>query len=297
MSWRTVLIQNRCSLSLKNAQLRCERNDGVVTIPVEDITVLILETAQATVTTSLLAALQDHNVAVITCDGRHMPNGLLLPFLPHSRLSEIAALQRDWSRPFRKRCWQRIVQAKIGNQADCLMLTGQDTGTALRQMARRVDSGDTKNREAQAARDYWKRLMPPGFVRGAADFANAVLNYGYMVVRAAVARSLVSYGLLPCFGLHHDSNLNAYNLADDLLEPFRPFVDREVIRLVGDMPPAGRELSRQDRQTLAALPTRQVLIDGEVQTLTNAADRVASSLVRALREKDSRLLHLPLFAV
>lgn len=132
MSWRTVLIQNRCSLSLKNAQLRCERNDGVVTIPVEDITVLILETAQAMVTTSLLAALQDHNVAVITCDGRHMPNGLLLPFLPHSRLSEIAALQRDWSRPFRKRCWQRIVQAKIGNQADCLMLTGQDTGTALR---------------------------------------------------------------------------------------------------------------------------------------------------------------------
>ncbi len=297
MSWRTILIQNSCHLSLKNAQLCCASEQGNVSVPVEDITVLILESQQATLTSSLLATLQDNNVVVVTCDRRHMPNGLLLPFLPHSRHSEIATLQRDWSQPFRKRGWQSLVRGKINNQAEGLELAGCGSVSALRALARQVDSGDSKNREAQAAREYWKKLMGEEFIRGAGDLANSALNYGYTIVRAVIARSLVSYGLLPCFGLHHDNNLNAYNLADDLIEPFRPLVDREVITLLGDDKCAERSLKKEERQKLAALSTHQLLIEGEVQTLTNAADRMAASLVRAIRENDYRLLSLPRFAL
>jgi CRISPR-associated protein Cas1 len=297
MSWRTVLIQNACHLSLKDAQLCCAGEQGNVSVPVEDITVVILESQQATLTSSLLATLQDNNVAVVTCDRRHMPNGLLLSFLPHSRHSEIAVLQRDWSQPFRKRCWQMLVRGKINNQAEGLELAGCSSVSALRALARQVDSGDSKNREAQAAREYWKNLMGEGFIRGAGDLPNSALNYGYTVVRAVIARSLVSYGLLPCFGIHHDNNLNAYNLADDLIEPFRPLVDREVLTLLGEGRLEKRSLEREERQQLAALSTHQVLIDGEVQSLTNAADRMAATLVRAIRENDYRLLCLPRFAL
>lgn len=297
MSWRTLLIQQKCHLSKKDGQLSCKRDDGTVSVPIEDITIVILETPQATITSSLLAELQEQNVVLLTCNGQHMPNGLLLPLLPHSRVSGVAFLQKGWSSPFRKRCWQKIVKAKINNQARSLEISGRKSVPVLRQMARRVDSGDSKNKEAQAAREYWSCLMENGFVRGAVDFSNNALNYGYMVLRAVMARSLVSYGLLPCFGLHHDNNLNAFNLADDILEPFRPMVDQEVMRVLKNFDDAAGNLSRDVRQELARLPTQQVLIGGEVQTITNAADVTAYSLVNAIREKDPTLLKLPDFVI
>ncbi|PCJ30306.1 MAG: subtype II CRISPR-associated endonuclease Cas1 [Alphaproteobacteria bacterium] len=296
MSWRTLLIQQKCHLSKKNGQLFCKRDDGVVSVPIEDITIIILETPQATITSSLLAELQEQNVVLITCNGKHMPNGMLLPLLPHSRVSEVAFLQNQWSSPFRKRCWQKIVKAKINNQARSLEISGRKSVSTLRQMARRVQSGDPKNREAQAAREYWSSLMGDGFVRGATDFANNALNYGYMVLRAVVARSLVSYGLLPCFGLHHDNNLNAFNLADDILEPFRPMVDQAVMNILksGGIKD---DLSRDIRQEMALLAVQQVRINDEVQTITNAADVTAYSLVNAIRDKDAALLKLPDFVI
>ncbi len=283
-------------MSLNRGQLRVERDDETLSVPVEDIAVCVLEHRGVTVSAALLSSLCAAGAAVAVCDGRHMPNGLMLPFHTHSRQSQVAAIQAGWSAPFRKRAWQNIVRAKIANQAHCLTRRGVEQGGNLRKMVRLVESGDAKNREAQAARVYWPALMGKGFIRGAGDLPNAFLNYGYAVVRACVARSLVGAGLLPCFGLHHDNGLNGFNLADDVIEPFRPFVDDMTAGLTAGRDHA-EDLGKEDRAALAELPAVQVLIGGELQTILNAAHVAAESLVRATRDKDTSALRLPEFAL
>jgi len=296
MAWRTVIISSECRVSLKRSQLSVERADGTVTVPVEDIAVCVLEHRGITISTALLSALCGAGAAVAVCNNRHLPNGLMLPFHSHSRQSQIAALQVGWSEPFRKRAWQKIVQAKIINQGYCLARRDPDQGKTITEMAKRVVSGDIKNREAHAARVYWPALMGKGFIRGANDFPNAFLNYGYTVMRACLARAIVGAGLLPCFGLHHDNDLNAFNLADDLIEPFRPFVDAAVTGLMSGRDKQG-DLTKTDRAALAELPATQVLISGELQTILNAAELVAESLVRAIRQKNASELCLPEFSM
>ncbi len=296
MAWRTVIIGSECRVSLKRSQLLVERDDETLSVPIEDIAICVLEHRGITVSTALLSALCEAGAAIGVCNNRHLPNGLMLPFHTHSRQSQIAALQAGWSAPFKKRAWQSIVRAKIINQAHCLARRDPEKGKTLREMAKRVDSGDPKNREAHAARIYWPALMGKGFIRGIGDLPNGFLNYGYTVVRACVARSLVGAGLLPCFGLHHDNDLNGFNLADDLIEPFRPFVDDAIIDLA-----SGRDkednLNKEDRAALAQLPATQVLISGELQTILNATQITAESLVRAIRNKDASVLCLPEFSM
>lgn len=296
MSWRVVLIQNRARLSLKNRQFHAVlEDDREVTVPIEDMGVLILESSQILLSSALLAELQAQNVPVLTCGSDHMPNGLMNSFHRHSRQGEIASLQVAASEPFRKRCWQKIVRAKIANQGACLDRAGV-ARHPLKEIARQVDSGDTKNREAQAAREYFPLLFGPDFLRSAESGINSALNYGYAIVRACLGRACVAYGLLPCFGLHHKSTLNAFNLVDDLLEPFRPIVDK----LVYDHLKTGRaddSLSKEDRAVLAMLPSHQVLVGAEVQTVVNAAEICAQSLSSAIRRKDPQQLVLPEFAV
>lgn len=237
-------------------------------------------------TTALLSALQDHGIVAVSCDDRHMPNGILLPFHQHSRVSEVAHLQREWAVPLRKRLWQQIVQQKIMNQAECLKRHQIDGESRLRSFAKKVTSGDSQNMEAQAARYYWKRLFGAEFRRGGLDKINSGLNYGYAVVRAVVSRSIVSYGLIPSFGIHHDNNLNAFNLADDLIELFRPFVD-DCVKTMGI--DGCEQLSTEERQQLANLSNLHCMMDGEVHTLTNASDRVAIDLVASIRTKTPSL--------
>ena len=297
MAWRVLLIQHRCHLSKKNDQLICKKDEGSVSIPIEDITIIILETLQATVTSSLLSTLQEMNVVLITCDQKHMPNGLLTPLLPHSRVSEVAILQQSWSSPFKKRCWQKIIKVKIENQARSLEMIGAKSVSSLRAMSKKVSSGDPKNIEAQAAREYWQNLMGKGFIRGKVDFKNNALNYGYMIMRAVVTRSLVGYGLIPCFGLHHANKLNAFNLVDDILEVFRPQIDQEVIKIIREFGEGLIDLSKEVRQKLSLIPTLQIFINDEIQTMTNAADIAAYSLVKASREKEASHLKLPRFVL
>lgn len=302
MSWRSVLLQNKARLSLRHGQLLIERNDDSASIPVEDITVLVLDHHQITTSVALLAALEDAGVAVVICDQRHMPSGLLLPFHRHSRFSEVAALQMGWSQPFRKRAWQVVVRRKIENQAHCLDRAGVEGGDSLRRLVQQVDSGDSENREAQAARYYWQALMGRGFLRlprGASSSSrvNAALNYGYAILRAAVARALVGRGLLPCFGLHHGNKLNAYNLADDMIEPFRPLADDLVYRMAGLWGDHDGPLTKEDRQGLVQLLGDQLLMEDQVQSLCKAAETAASSLVVALRDKNPKLLTLPRFVM
>lgn len=293
------MIQNPAKLSLSKRQLRLENDEGDFTLPIEDITALILESPQITLSSTLLAECQDNGVAVMTCDKTHMPNGVLLPFQPHSRQSRVARIQQSWTEPFRKRLWQRIVQTKIFNQAVCLdICVGDQESGRLKALTTRVGSGDPDNVEAQAARLYWPRLFAPDFRRGGSDCVNAALNYGYAVVRAFVARSQVSYGLIPAFGLHHNNELNAFNLTDDIMEVFRPFVDRMVFELKqdGELNPATDSLSSGIRQTLANIGNIQCRVNGDLQTIANACDKVAVGLVNAIEEKTPALFPVPEFA-
>lgn len=290
------MVQNPAKLSHKRGQLHLENDGGVHTLPIEDITALILESSQITVSSTLLSACQEHGVAVITCDDTHMPNGVLLPFQPHSRQSRVSHLQISWTQSLKKRLWQRVIQCKITNQAICLgNIAGKDEAKRLYALAQRVNSGDPQNIEAQAARDYWPRLMGKNFRRSGNDTTNAALNYGYTVLRAFVARSQVAYGLLPTFGIHHCNELNAFNLTDDMMEVFRPFVDDMVyaLKASGDLDAKNAQLSLEVRQNLANIGNVTCLIDGNTHTIANACDKLSIGLINAIEGKSPALLILP----
>jgi CRISP-associated protein Cas1 len=234
---------------------------------------------------------------VIATASRHHPSGMALPFHRHHRQAAIAALQIEAALPVKKRLWQTIIRAKIENQAAALDACGRPGGGALRAMARLVGSGDPDNVEARAARDYWGRLFE-NFARGdGADRRNGMLDYGYAVVRAALARALVACGLLPCIGLRHASASNAFNLADDMLEPFRPFVDRLASSMAGAADGANGNgeggLSLQDRQALAGILTVDARVGAERLTLLVAAETAAASLVRSLEARSPAPILLP----
>lgn len=227
MAWRGLHISQPARLTHRKTQIVIERDDDeeTLTFPVEDVAWIILDTPQVSLTGSLLSALAENGVALIVPDAKHHPAGMLLSFHQHYAQAAVAHSQVSISLPLKKRMWQRLVVAKIENQAAVLRAIGSDEAKALSAMAGRVGSGDPNNLEAQAARAYWSRLFE-GFRRHDEDRRNGLLNYGYAVVRAALARACAASGLLPAFGLHHNSRLNAFNLVDDLLEPFRPSVDR-----------------------------------------------------------------------
>ena len=292
MAWRGVHITQAARLSLTDSQLVVNREDGEIRLPIEDIAWMVLDTPQVSITTALLSACMDAGMAIITTDRTHTPSGLILPFHRHHRQAAIAAMQIGTSAPLKKRLWQIVVQAKIANQATSLETVGQDAA-ALRSMARLVGSGDPDNVEARAARAYWPRLFVDFIRDDANDKRNALLNYGYAVIRSAVARALVAAGLLPAFGINHASIVNAFNLADDMVEPFRPFVDRAVWTLTDKGRIAQGATTVEERRTLASLPTLETRLGGETVTLLVATERVAESLVRAMEMASPPLLLLP----
>ena len=292
MAWRGVHITQAARLSLTDSQLVVNREDGEIRLPIEDIAWMVIDTPQVSITTALLSACMDAGMAIITTDRTHTPSGLILPFHRHHRQAAIAAMQIGTSAPLKKRLWQIVVQAKIANQATSLETVGQDAA-ALRSMARLVGSGDPDNVEARAARAYWPRLFVDFIRDDANDKRNALLNYGYAVIRSAVARALVAAGLLPAFGINHASIVNAFNLADDMVEPFRPFVDRAVWTLTDKGRIAQGATTVEERRTLASLPTLETRLGGENVTLLVATERVAESLVRAMEMASPPLLLLP----
>lgn len=292
MAWRGLHLTEPARLGLGDGQMVVDRAAGEVRLALEDLAWVVIDTPQASLTSALLAACMDAGIALVTTDPRHTPSGLLLPFHRHHRQAEVAGWQVAASAPLRKRLWQLMVRAKITNQASTLERCGGD-GRALRAMAALVGSGDPDNMEARAARAYWSALFPT-FVRDdGADRRNKLLNYGYAVIRAAVARGAVAAGLLPALGLHHASAANAFNLADDLVEPFRPFVDAVVWDLSDGGTRAEGEASLSDRRILAALPTREARLGRERMSLLSASELVAESLVRALETGHATALRLP----
>jgi CRISP-associated protein Cas1 len=220
MAWRGVHITQPSRLSLAEGQIVVARDESDVRLPIEDVAWIVIDTPQVLLSTALMSACMDAGMVMIITDRAHTPSGLILPFHRHYRQAEIAATQVAISVPLKKRLWQIIVQAKIANQAAALIDCGQDASPLLA-MTRLVGSGDPENTEARAARAYWPRLFIDFVREDGTDKRNALLNYGYAVVRSAVARALVAAGLLPAFGVNHASMTNAFNLADDLVEPGR----------------------------------------------------------------------------
>lgn len=295
MAWRGVHISQPARLNFRDNQLIVVQDDGEVFLAIEDIAWLILDTPQVSVTGTLLSALAEAGVAMIVPDGRHHPAGVLLSFHQHHAQAHIAQTQINISQPLKKRLWQNLVVAKIRNQAGLLSQVEGRYTEALFSMAERVNSGDPDNLEAQAARIYWSDLFTD-FTRGnETDRRNALLNYGYAVMRAAIARACVASGLLPAFGVHHASRTNAFNLIDDLIEPFRPFVDKMAHERV---PEGDRdEMSVEDRRFMSGVLTRTALIGKEKMTILAATEYVATAMVRAMEFNSAALLQVPQWAV
>jgi CRISPR-associated protein Cas1 len=292
MAWRGVHITQPARLSLADGQIVVARTDGDARLPIEDVAWMVIDTPQVMLSTALISACMDAGMVLITTDRTHVPSGLILPFHRHHRQAEIAAMQIAVSAPLKKRLWQAIVQAKIANQATALSGCGQDS-SALLAMTRLVGSGDPDNTEARAARAYWPRLFTDFVREDASDKRNALLNYGYAVVRSAVARALVVAGLLPAFGINHASVTNAFNLADDLIEPFRPFVDRAVWRVTDAGRTRDGETTVEERRSLAAVLTEPARFGSETVSLLVATESSAESLVRAMQANSAALLLLP----
>lgn len=278
---RTLFFGNPAYLSTKNEQLVVAFPKGEQperTVPLEDVGMVVLEHQQITVTNGLLSKLTDLKVAVVSCNAQHMPEGILLPMHGHTEHTERIRFQLEASLPLKKNLWQQTVTAKINNQAGLL----KEKGVAiqkLRHLAKNVNSGDTGNHEAQAAAYYWQHLFHiPDFNRTQVGIPpNNLLNYGYAILRAVIARALVSSGMLPQVGIWHRNKYNAFCLADDIMEPYRPFVDMVVCHIV-ETEDDYSELTVDLKKELLSIPALDVQIDGQKSPLMVAASRTTSSL-------------------
>lgn len=280
---RTLYFGNDAYLHLKQKQLVISYPDEdkpAKTVPVEDIGVVILDAFRLTLSLTLVSKLIENNVALITCDDKHMPQGMMLNLNGHTLQQERFRNQLNISVPLKKNLWQQTVQSKIMNQAALLAKQGYDVEN-MHYWASQVSSGDPKNYEGRAAAYYWKNLFndhTDGFVRGRFESEpNNLLNYGYAILRATVARSLVGSGLLPTLGIHHHNKYNAYALADDIMEPYRPFVDQLVLELL-DLFDQIDQLRPEIKLELLKIPAIDVLIDGKRSPLMGAVQQTTSSL-------------------
>ena len=293
MAWRGLHLTQPSRLSLADDQIVVGQDDGEVRLALEDVAWVVIDSPRTSLTASLMSACMDHGIAVVFTDATHTPSGVALPFPRHHRQAAVAAKQIAATAPLKKRLWQALVRAKIENQASALDSVGAGGGRTMREMAKRVGSGDSGNVEAQAARYYWSQLWKDFRRQDDGDRRNKLLNYGYAVVRSGVARALVGSGLVPAFGLKHASVSNAFNLADDVFEPFRPFVDVLTWRTVGDGAPCRGDLSVEDRRAMAGSLLGQARLGDETLTLLTASERTAESLVRAIEAATPAILVLP----
>ncbi len=296
---RTLFFGNPAYLSLRLGQLVIKRTNAagaeeVTMRAIEDIAVIVLEHPQVTLSHALMAYLMECNVALITCDGKHMPAGMMLPLVGNTLQSERFHDQIKASLPLKKQLWQQTVRQKIANQAAALRLcTDAETG-CMDAWAEAVRSGDPDNLEGRAAAYYWKQLFATDyehFTRGRnEDPPNNLLNYGYAILRAVIARALVSSGLLPTLGIHHHNRYNAYCLADDIIEPYRPYLDLHVVRLLRSGIDC-RTLTTEIKAHLLQLTTLDVHINGKRSPLMIAATLTTASLQRCFAGEQRKLIY------
>lgn len=293
MAWKGLHLTNAARLSLADGQCCVKQDEGEVRVAIEDLAWVVIDTPQATLSSALMAACMDAGVAIVFTDSRHTPSGLALPFHRHHRQGAVARLQAEAKDSVKNRLWQVIIRRKIHNQAAVLSELGKADAATLKEIARHVEPGDPENVEARAARFYWGRLFADYVRDDPDDRRNKLLNYGYAVVRAGVARALVAAGLIPAFGLAHDGAANAFNLADDLVEPFRPFVDRLAFKTSANGAGEDSELTIEDRRAMAGVLLIDAKTGADSVSLLVAAETAAQSLVRAFEDEKADRLVLP----
>lgn len=281
---QTLFFSNPAFLSLKNRQLVIDTKSerGTVTRPIEDIGVVVIESHCVTFTSALLSALLDNNAAILFCDSKHMPSGLLTPLSGNTLMNERSRDQLAASLPLKKQLWQQTVSSKIANQGKLLALSSACETGCMSQWAKMVKSGDPDNLEARAAIYYWKNLFTdkPGFLRhDEEEVLNSLLDYGYAILRAVMARAIVGAGLIPNVGLFHSNKYNSYCLADDLMEPYRPYVDRLVVSIHKAHPEIA-VLTPEIKRLLLSIPIIDVRIGKVKRPLMIAAGITAASLTK-----------------
>ena len=304
---KTLYFGNPAYLSLRNGQLVIKlpeivnndtlpqsfKQQNVVSRPIEDIGVIVIDNKQITITSGLMSALLENNCAVITCDSHSMPIGLHLPLDCNTTQSERFRYQIEASLPLRKQLWQQTIQQKISNQAAVLKSFTDAEVKCMHIWANDVRSGDSENMEGRAAAYYWKNLFChiDGFTRDRNGISpNCILNYGYAILRAIIARSLVGSGLLPTLGIHHHNRYNAYCLADDIMEPYRPYIDRIVYSMVkkyGD----NITLTKEIKSELLTIPTIDVNIGAKNSPLMIAASQTTASLYKCFSGEQRRIIY------
>lgn len=290
MVWRSVVINQPARLKREHFALLVEQEQAA-RVPFEDIAVIVLNHREITLTHPVLSACAEYGIGLYATGDNHQPSGVFLPFQSHSRATKMLRLQLALDKPTGKRAWSAIVRAKVENQAYCLRTLGAGDAERLESYARRIRSGDAGNMEAQASAYYFPQLFGRSFHRSQEGWTNAALDYGYAVLRGACARALVAHGLLPTVGIFHSSEQNAFNLADDLIEPYRPVVDLHVAtsRKTDD----AADLSPADKAALVGLLNVDVAMPRGVMSVLASVEQAAESLARLYEGGSELMLEMP----
>jgi len=292
---RTLFFSHAVCLSVKHKQLVIfsKETQEETLVPIEDIGFVIVENERVSLTIPLINELTENNCALIFCNEKHMPFSMTMPLDCNEIQSQLFSAQINAKLPVKKKCWKQVVEYKIKNQG--LLLKKYDLDFArLADFSKRVKSGDSTNMESQAAKFYWDNLFGKEWCRNRfGDFPNNYLNYGYAILRAATARALTGSGLLPALGIHHHNKYNAYCLADDLMEPYRPFIDDEVIEYISTNPDE-KELGLEFKKKILKVLTRDVKMDNLTRPMMVALSMTSASLADAL-SNESEKLKLPDF--
>ncbi len=292
MVWRSVVISQPAKLKREHFSLVIEQAQSA-RVPFEDIAVIVLNNREITLTHPVLSACAEYGIGLYSTGDNHQPNGVLLPFLSHSRATRMMRLQLSLDKPQAKRAWAEIVKSKISNQAICLKLAKCGDMERLESYASRVRSGDVENMEAQASSYYFPILFGKGFHRAQDCWVNAALDYGYAILRGAIARALVAHGFQPNIGLFHRSEQNAFNLADDVIEPYRALVDLHVFHNTNLHAPPDKELAPVDKVALVALLNVDIQMPRGTMSVLASVEQTVESLVRLFDGADETVLELP----
>lgn len=285
--WRTVVVNNDVRLRLLNGNLHLEGPGEALSLPIDDIDMVIVESRGGTISIPLLRELSDRGVGVIIVDGSMMPCGIFIPYHSSTNLAGLLFHQLELKLPFKKQVWQKIIKQKIINQAMVLKNLGKNEHHALCEIASEVKSGDSTNREAYAAKLYFQALHP-GFARNQENAVNGALNYGYAIIRSTLARAFSATGLNCALGIFHSSKTNPFNLVEDFIEVFRPFMDLLVFKN-----PPDQDLSPDLKKYLVSILKLECMMLNKTFSVSTAIWRVAQSYAQAVKRRDSSLVELP----
>lgn len=289
MGFRTLEIASACEIHIKEGQLEITSEDGTAQIPLEDLTQIMVHGANIRLSTMDLSILSQNKVALMTLDEKYLPTAILLPFEGHARQSKLMHAQIATSGAVYLDLWVQIIRQKIDNQSRALSIMGMEGSDVVAKYIDKITSENVDISEASAAKEYFSHYHE-GLNRRSDDPVNSRLNYGYAVVRSAIARSLVAAGFHPTFGIHHDSQLNAFNLADDLIEPYRAIVDIVAHENIG----SNVQLTKNERREIAHVLHNACMMDGTKVNVLSAIDDMVESLKRIILDKSEEKLKLPI---